>query len=1040
MYEYKNVAEFEDSTVAISYKPLDKSGSGYQSEAQMEKRLIEQLCTQGYDYLPIHTEAELVANLRRQLEKLNNVTFSDGEWERFFTTELARPTAGIIEKTKMLQESDTAISCLMDDGSKKNIRLLDKKSIFRNSTQVINQYVPEGGSRANRYDVTILVNGLPMVHVELKRRGENIRQAFNQINRYGRESFWAGNGLFEYVQIFVISNGTYTKYYSNTTRERRVKEAQKEAWKPSKNNTSNSFEFTSFWADAKNRNIPDIEDFTATFFSRNTLLNVLTKYCVFTVDQALLVMRPYQIAATEAIVRRVEKATNYKEWGSIKGGGHIWHATGSGKTLTSYKTARLISSMEGIDKVLFVVDRKDLDYQTMKEYNRFEENAVNCNRNTVVLQKHLENPSIRIMVTTIQKLSVFIKKNPQHDIYGKHVVLIFDECHRSQFGEMHAAIVKKFKKYHIFGFTGTPIFPQNATSRKGMMLTTEQTFGDRLHTYTIMNAIEDGNVLKFKVEYNKTFHAADGISDELVAAIDKEAVLLAPERIHQVTAYILEHFAQKTKQDKAYEFRRTLNITEAIRKRVSETSESSRIRGFNSIFATQSIDAAKLYYAEFKKQQETLPEAKRLKVGLIYSYGANEALSEDFEDEENSESTFGLDQSSRDFLDGAIADYNAMFGTSYDTSDKEFENYYKDVSLRMKNKELDILIVVNMFLTGFDATTLNTLWVDKNLRLHGLIQAYSRTNRILNSVKAFGNIVCFRDLSQQTDDALALFGNRDAGGVILLRSFNDYLNGYIDEKGKERKGYFEMVDILRTDFPNAGRDIVGEEQEKRFITVYNAILRLRNILTSFDEFAEADVLDERELQDYASTYQDLHDKYTREEKAEKTNVLDDIVFEMELIRQIEVNIDYILFLVEKYKDSGKQDREIIADIRRKVASSPNLRNKKDLIEAFIESLNPEVDSVTEEWLRFIENAKRQELEAIISEEGLKAQETIAYINKCFREGEIKETGTEITKILPPIPLFTAKRDSQEKKASVIRRLKAFFDRFFDISLTEIKSD
>ena len=1036
MMEYKNIAEFENSTVAISYQPISKAGTGYQSEQQMEETLIKQLKSQGYDYVRFHTEADLIANLRRQLEALNEVTFSDAEWNRFFTTEIARPTAGIVDKTKMLQESDTAISCLMDDGTKKNIRLIDKKNVFRNRTQVINQYVLEGGSRANRYDVTILVNGLPMVHVELKRRGVNIREAFNQINRYARESFWAGSGLFEYVQIFVISNGTYTKYYSNTTRYRRVKESAKESVSRSKSNTSNSFEFTSYWADAKNHIIPDIEDFTATFFSRNTLLNVLTKYCVFTVDKALLVMRPYQIAATEAIIRRVEKSTNYREYGTIKAGGHIWHATGSGKTLTSFKTARLVSGMDGIDKVLFVVDRKDLDYQTMKEYNRFEENAVNGNRNTAVLQKQLENPSISILVTTIQKLSVFIKKNPEHDIYGKHVVIIFDECHRSQFGQMHAAIIKKFKKYHIFGFTGTPIFPQNATSRKGMILTTEQTFGDRLHTYTIMNAIEDGNVLKFKVDYHSTFKAAEGITDEMVAAIDREAVLLAPERVSNIVSYIREHFAQKTKQDRAYEFRRTLNIAETVRNRDAEKTDNTRIRGFNSIFATQSIDAAKRYYLEFKRQQEALPESRRLKVGLIYSFCANEDV-DDFEDEENSESTADLDKSSRDFLDAAIADYNKMFGTSYDTSDKEFENYYKDVSLRMKNKELDVLIVVNMFLTGFDATTLNTLWVDKNLRLHGLIQAFSRTNRILNSVKAFGNIVCFRDLSKQTDEALALFGNRDAGGIILLRSFSDYLNGYTDDRGKEHRGYYELVDILRNDFPNAGRDIVGEEEEKRFITLYNAILRTRNILTSFDEFEDSDIMTERELQDYASTYQDLHDKYTGESKAEKSDVTDDIVFEMELIRQIEVNIDYILFLIEKYKDSNKQDREVIADIRRKVASSPNLRNKKDLIDAFIESLNPEADSVTDEWLRFIERAKKEELEAIIAEEGLKPAETVDFINQCFREGEIKETGTEITKILPPMPLFTKAGHSQAKKDAVIRRLKAFFDRFYDISIQEI---
>ena len=1037
MYEYKNIAELENSTVAISYKPIVKSETGYQSEQQMEETLIKQLESQGYEYVHIHSEEGLVSNLRNQIEALNDVQFSDAEWNRFFSSEIARPNAGIVEKTKMLQESDTAISCLMDDGTKKNIRLLDKKNIHRNRTQVMNQYVPDGGSKANRYDVTILVNGIPMVHVELKRRSKPIREAFNQINRYGRESFWAGNGLFEFVQIFVISNGTNTKYYSNTTRERRVKEATKASNTRSKSNTSNSFEFTSCWADAKNQNILDIEDFTATFFSRSTILNVLTKYCVFTVDKTLLVMRPYQIAATEAIIRRVEKSTNYKEYGSIKGGGYIWHATGSGKTLTSYKTARLVSGMDGIDKVMFVVDRKDLDYQTMREYNKFEENSVNCNKNTETLKRNLENPSRRILVTTIQKLSVFIKKNPTHDIYGKHVVIIFDECHRSQFGDMHAAIIKKFKKYHIFGFTGTPIFAQNATVRKGRVLTTEQTFGDRLHTYTIINAINDGNVLKFKVEYHRTFKAAENISDELVESIDREAVLLAQERISNIVAYIIDKFPIKTKQEKTYEFRSTVNISEAIRKKLDEQKRNIRIKGFNSIFATQSIDAAKLYYNEFKKQQESIPEAQRLKVGLIYSFAPNEAIPDEFDWDENSESTSGLDQSSRDFLDAAISDYNKMFGTSYDTSDKEFENYYKDVSQRMKNKELDILIVVNMFLTGFDATTLNTLWVDKNLRSHGLIQAYSRTNRILNSVKAYGNIVCFRDLSQQTDEALALFGNKDAGGIVLLRSFRDYLNGYTDEKGKDHMGYLEMVDLLRTDFPDAGRNILGEEEEKRFISLYNAILRVRNILTSFDEFVEADPMTERELQDYASTYQDLHDKYAGEEKAEKVGVLDDVIFEMELISQIKVDIDYILKLIEKYKDSNKQDREVIADIKRSVSSSPNLRNKKDLIEAFIESINPNASSVTEEWLEFIEKAKAEELHGIINEEGLKPEETISFINQCFREGEIKETGTEITKILPPIPLFTKARDSQEKKNTVIRKLKAFFDRFYDISIREL---
>ena len=1036
--QYKNIAEFQNSTVAVAYQPIAKSATQYQSESQMEARLIAQLKAQGYEYAQIHSEEELIKNLRTRLEKLNDYTFSDSEWNRFFTMELAKPNSNIIEKTKMIQEKDTAISVLLDDGSKKNIRLLDKKQIHRNYLQVINQYVPDGGARANRYDVTILVNGLPLVHVELKRRGVNIKEAFNQINRYGRESFWAGNGLFEFVQIFVISNGTYTKYYSNTTRERRVKEAGK-IQKKSRYNTSNSFEFTSYWADASNKTIPDIEDFTATFFSRNTILNVLTKYCVFTVENTLMVMRPYQIAATEAILQRIRKSTNYKEYGTVKGGGYIWHTTGSGKTLTSFKTARLATEIDGIDidKVLFVVDRKDLDYQTMKEYNRFEENAVNGNKSTAVLKGQLENPSVKILVTTIQKLAVFIKKNNEHDIYKKHVVIIFDECHRSQFGEMHRAIVKHFKKYHIFGFTGTPIFAENARSNKGLIMTTEQTFGDRLHIYTILNAIEDENVLPFKVDYIRTAKAKKTIKEELVHGIEDEEALMDPQRISNITTYILEHFAQKTKQDRAYVFNKLVNIANVARSsKAEEEKRNTRLTGFNSIFATQGIEAAKKYYAEFKKQQAGLPEAQRLRVGLIYSYGVNEELPEGFDPEEDSGSATGLDQSSRDFLEDAIKDYNAMFKTSYDTSDKEFENYYKDVSLRMKNKELDVLIVVNMFLTGFDATTLNTLWVDKNLRLHGLLQAYSRTNRILNSVKTYGNIVCFRDLTEETDAAIALFGNKDAGGMVLLRSFEEYLNGFTDKKGKYHPGYKELVEKLKTDFPDAGTHIVGEENEKKFIEVYNAILRLRNILTSFDQFEDNDILSERELQDYASTYQNLHDKY-RGESAEKKDISDDIIFEMELIKQIEINIDYILFLIEKFKNSGNKDVEVIADIRRAINASASLRNKKELIEEFIEKLDPSTDSVTTEWLAYIERQKREQLDALVKEENLDPEKTVDFINLCFREGEVKETGIEITKILPPMSMFSKDGKRKEKKSNVLKKIKAFFDRFFDISSGEI---
>jgi len=726
--KYNLVAENSQSTVVSQYTSDVKRATHYQSEAELERAFIKQLETQAYEYLNLTSEADLVLNLRQQLEKLNGFTFSDTEWGHFFTSELANPNQSIEEKTTTIQE-DYIKNLTREDGTVKNVYLIKKDNIHDNSLQVINQYATEDGQRANRYDVTVLVNGLPLVHIELKRRGVPIVEAFNQINRYQRESFWASSGLFEYVQLFVISNGTHTKYYSNTTRSEHIKELNEGGAKKGKR-TSNSFEFTSWWADATNQPITDVMDFAKTFFAKHALLNILTKYCVFTTDRLLLVMRPYQIVATERILSRIEVSTNYKKLGTVEAGGYVWHTTGSGKTLTSFKTAQLVSKLAYVDKVVFVVDRKDLDYQTMREYDKFEKGSANSNTSTAVLKKQLENPNARIIITTIQKLDRFIGRNNDHAILDGHVVLIFDECHRSQFGDMHAGITKAFKNYHLFGFTGTPIFAVNASSGgRPDLKTTEQAFGEKLHTYTIVDAIADKNVLPFKVDYVSTVREAENIEDKKVSDIDREAVLASPERLANIVGYIREHFDQKTKRNSFYKIK------------------DRRLAGFNSIFAVSSIDVAKRYYAEFKKQLADVPSDKQLKIATIFSFGVNDEDADGMIDE-SPEDTSGLDVSSRDFLDNAIKDYNAMFGTSYDTSSDKFQNYYKDVSQRVKDREVDVLIVVNMFLTGFDATTLNTLWVDKNLRLHGLLQAFSRTNRILNSVKTFGNIVCFRNLEK----------------------------------------------------------------------------------------------------------------------------------------------------------------------------------------------------------------------------------------------------------------------------------------------------
>ena len=1033
------MAENPYSTVVSDYECVYRKATQYQSEAEMERDLISQLEKQGYEYLSFQTEKELLDNLRRQLERLNDYAFTDREWQSFFADKIANRNYGIVEKTTIVQEDYIQLLTL-EDGSVKNIYLIDKDHIHNNSLQVINQYTPEGGVRENRYDVTILVNGLPLVHVELKRRGVDIKEAFNQINRYNRESFWAGSGLFEYVQLFVISNGTQTKYYSNTTRASHIAEAGKHSHKQGKQQTSNSFEFTSFWAQQDNRIISDLVDFTATFFAKHTLLSILTKYCVLTSEKLLLVMRPYQIAATESILQQIRISTNYKKYGTVEGGGYVWHTTGSGKTLTSFKTARLASRMEDVDKVLFVVDRKDLDYQTMKEYDRFEKGAANSNTSTAVLKRQLEDPQARIIITTIQKLSVFISKNRGHEVYGKHIVFIFDECHRSQFGDMHAAIVKKFKRYHLFGFTGTPIFPVNAGSGgKFDLKTTEQAFGKRLHIYTIVDAIADGNVLPFRVDYVSTMREQENIKDEQVRNIDRERALAAPARISRIVSYILEHFDQKTKRNaRSFTFNKLVNIAEMAaaknQKTAEEKKQKTRMTGFNSIFAVSSIDTAKLYYLEFKRQMAQLPPDKQLRVATIFSYGANEP--EDgtgLPDDENSENTDGLDQSSRDFLERAIEDYNALFKTNYDTSAERFQNYYKDVSLRMKNREIDLLIVVNMFLTGFDSTTLNTLWVDKNLRMHGLLQAYSRTNRILNSVKTFGNIICFRDLEQATNESIALFGDKEAGGIVLLKTFDEYYYGYVDDKGKGNSGYKDLVEKLLEEYP-IGQRMVGEEAERKFIRLYGSILKATNVLTTFDQFAGKEILSPRDVQDYHSLYIDLYDKYRKRAEGDIVNVNDDIVFEMELIKQVEINIDYILYLITQLHDGHAQDKEIRLSIRKAISSSPDLRNKKDLIEDFIDQLTPEKD-VNDDWHRFVKQQQKEQLDEIISEEKLKPKETYEFVSQSFRNGEIEETGTAITRILPPLPLFSKNKDNDrgKKKQDVIAKLKAFFERFFDVS-------
>ncbi|WP_336039021.1 type I restriction endonuclease subunit R [Fusobacterium polymorphum] len=1009
--DYNMLISTLESTVVTEYVKEDVPVYTYQSEADLEREFIKNLQNQGYEYLIIHNEKELIANLKDKLEKLNNIIFSENEWERFFKEKIANKNESIIEKTRTIQE-DYIKSFTRDNGTLVNISLIDKKNIHNNFLQAINQYEEENGNHNTRYDVSILVNGLPLIHIELKRRGVAIREAFNQINRYQRDSFWAGSGLFEYVQIFVISNGTNTKYYSNTTRARHIKEMSFNRKKVKK--SSNSFEFTSYWADANNKAITDLVDFTKTFFAKHTILNILTKYCIFDTSDTLLVMRPYQISATERILSKIQLANNYKWVGKIDAGGYIWHTTGSGKTLTSFKTAQLASQLDYIDKVLFVVDRKDLDSQTQKEYDRFSKGSANGNTSTKILKAQLEDRyenKSKIIITTIQKLGHFIKQNKNHEVFKKNIVLIFDECHRSQFGELHLAITKTFKNYFMFGFTGTPIFPKNSNgSSKTLFKTTEQTFGDKLHTYTIVNAINDGNVLPFRIDYINTIKEKENIQDKKVNAIDIEKAMSDPNRIREIVSYIIDHFEQKTMRNKHYELK------------------DQRLSGFNSIFAVSSIPVAKKYYLEFKKQLEE--KNKNLTIATIFSYSANEEENSDNLDDESFD-TENLDLSSREFLEEAISDYNKKFGTNFDTSSDGFQLYYEDLSKRTKNKEIDILIVVNMFLTGFDATTLNTLWVDKNLKMHGLIQAFSRTNRILNSIKTFGNIVCFRDLQKETDEAIALFGNKEAGGIVLLKTYEEYYNGYEDDKGREKEGYSELIEELQNKFP-IGEQIIGEQNKKEFIILFGNILKIKNILSAFDKFAGNEILSEREYQDYQSIYIDLYEEIKKTRNTDKESINDDIIFEIELIKQVEINIDYILMKVAEYYKSNKKDKEILIDIKKAIDSSIELRSKKELIEGFIDRVNSS-KNVTDDFKKFVREEKEKDLEKVIEEEKLKPEETKKFIDNSLRDGTLKTTGTDIDKLLPPVSRFGG-GNRIEKKLGVIEKLKGFFDKYLGLTI------
>ncbi|MDI3348347.1 type I restriction endonuclease subunit R [Mycoplasmopsis arginini] len=1044
--ETKVLAYNDNSTVVAEFIKGNNNSIYFESEASLEEQFIKKLVSQGYEYLKIKDKNSLMINLRHQIEKLNDFQFSESEWKRFLDLYLLKENNSLEDYSDIIQNNYIYTLKLDDNKGDKNIKIIDKTNIHKNFLQVINQYeVTNQDNVKNRYDVTILVNGLPLIHIELKRRGVDLREAFNQIERYKNKTMFEKDSLFLFTQIYVISNGSYTKYYSNTTRETSIKARINQNIKTRK--TSNSFKFTIHWTDSKNNRINDLLDFTQTFFARHTILNILTKYCVLTTDKTLLILRPYQIVATEKIINKINVSlSSPSKLGTTAAGGFIWHTTGSGKTLTSFKTSMLAKEIPNVDKVFFVVDRKDLDYQTIKEYERYSKGCVVSSSNSNQLKDNIENDQQKIIITTIQKLNIFIKNNKKnsHPIFNKNVVLIFDECHRSQFGVFQTNISQKFKNYMLFGFTGTPIFEENSLAKNNFndKKTTKEVFGECLHTYTIEKAVKDGSVLPFRIEYVNTIKGKNDIEDEKVSGILKLEVLENKERISKIVKWILENFDRLTRRNRDYiRFNKTVNIPDLPKSNVfqpiKEKKTESVLNGFNSILACSSIKAAKIYYNEFKKQQENLPENEKLRIGLIYSFAPNEDITENYNylEEENNESINGLDQSSRDFLEEAIADYNKMFNVNYSANNESFNNFYKDFSLRLKNRELDIAIVVNMFLTGFDSTTLNTLWLDKRLIYHGLLQAMSRTNRILNEVKSNGNVVCFSTNEDSVNRTIQLFTDEDKlNNVIICRNFSDYYNGFKDDDGRVYNGYTYFVERLKEIFPNDDYDrFLNEEEEHSFIKIFNEILKARNILMQFDEFKNKDILSDYQIQNYQSTYLELEHKYRTRKNQKSESILKDLVFETELIKSVDIDINYILDLIGKAMINN--NKVINNNIDTIVSSSPNLRSKKELIKQFLNKVNSKISgdnsiNVYTYWDEFNLKEKQENLKRIIDELNLDEEKTKKFIDQQFKNGFFNDSGTAIPSLMKTkFSLFNNTRE--QKIVELTDKLKEFFYKFLN---------
>ncbi|EFJ9511924.1 HsdR family type I site-specific deoxyribonuclease [Escherichia coli] len=1030
MTDYNTIAESNNFIVLDKYIKAEQTGDSYQSESDLERELIQDLRNQGYEFIPVKSQSAMLANVREQLQNLNGVVFNDSEWRRFTEQYLDNPSDGILDKTRKIH-IDYICDFIFDDERLENIYLIDKKNLMRNKVQIIQQF-EQTGSHANRYDVTILVNGLPLVQIELKKRGVAIREAFNQIHRYSKESFNSENSLFKYLQLFVISNGTDTRYFANTTKR-----------------DKNSFDFTMNWAKSDNTLIKDLKDFTATFFQKHTLLNVLVNYSVFDISQTLLVMRPYQIAATERILWKINSSYKAKNWSTPESGGFIWHTTGSGKTLTSFKAARLATELDFIDKVFFVVDRKDLDYQTMKEYQRFSPDSVNGSENTAGLKRNLDKDDNKIIVTTIQKLNNLMKAESDLPVYNQQVVFIFDECHRSQFGEAQKNLKKKFKRYYQFGFTGTPIFPENALGSE----TTASVFGRELHSYVITDAIRDEKVLKFKVDYNDVrpqFKSLETETDEKkLSAAENQQAFLHPMRIQEITQYILNNFRQKTHR----------------------TFPGSK--GFNAMLAVSSVDAAKAYYATFKRLQEEAANKsatyKPLRVATIFSFAANEEQNAIGEISDETFDTSAMDSSAKEFLDAAIREYNSYFKTNFSTDSNGFQNYYRDLAQRVKNQDIDLLIVVGMFLTGFDAPTLNTLFVDKNLRFHGLMQAFSRTNRIYNATKTFGNIVTFRDLERSTIDAITLFGDKNTKNVVLEKSYAEYMEGFTDAAtGEAKRGFMAVVSELEQRFPDPA-SIESEKEKKDFVKLFGEYLRAENILQNYDEFAtlkalqQIDLSDpvavekfkeehyvddekfaelqtirlpaERKIQDYRSAYNDIRDWQRREKEAGKKEKLttdwDDVVFEIDLLKSQEINLDYILGLIFEHNRQNKGKGEMTEEVKRLIRSSLGNRAKEGLVVDFIQQTNlddlPDKASIIDAFFTFAQREQQREAEALIKEENLNEEAAKRYIRTSLKREYATENGTELNETLPKLSPLNPQYKT--KKQTVFQKIVAFIEKF-----------